>query len=61
MEFLKQNGQQENIEAKILPAWLRIDPFEWGSGKWNQTWFWLLAPAFMNLEILAIVSSGFSS
>jgi L-ascorbate metabolism protein UlaG (beta-lactamase superfamily) len=28
MEFLNRRGQQENIDVKILPAWLKVDPFE---------------------------------
>lgn len=28
MEFLNRRGQQENIEVKLLPAWLKVDPFQ---------------------------------
>jgi L-ascorbate metabolism protein UlaG (beta-lactamase superfamily) len=28
IEFLNRRGHQENIEVKILPAWLKVDPFE---------------------------------
>ena len=28
MDFLNRRGQQENIEVKLLPAWLKVDPFQ---------------------------------
>jgi L-ascorbate metabolism protein UlaG (beta-lactamase superfamily) len=28
MEFLNRKGEQEKIEVKILPAWLKVDPFK---------------------------------
>ena len=28
MDFLKRRGQQDNIDVKLLPAWLKVDPFQ---------------------------------
>ena len=28
MDFLNRRGQQESIEVKLLPAWLKVDPFQ---------------------------------
>jgi L-ascorbate metabolism protein UlaG (beta-lactamase superfamily) len=28
MEFLNRRGQKDNIEVKLLPAWLKVDPFQ---------------------------------